>query len=233
MTARDDGTRRVRYLPGMILRPRSLPLLLVFGVFAGCRAPSAGRPQVANHTGGGISAVPNISPIRAIDWMNRTYQTGDAEYTVSAGTFEYAYDEEGNIVAADYQPADPDGYVERGFFSVTEPVYADVDGDGIEEAVIILLENTGGTGMFSGIDVYTLRDGKETVLGGIPGGDRGDGGISDVRVEGQVVIVERFMSQDGDGACCPSKLQTERWRWDGKTFVEDEGARRLTDHAVE
>ena len=43
------------------------------------------------------------------------------------------------------------------------------------------------------------------------------------------MLVDRMMSQEGDGACCPSKLQQERWAWKGGAFVEDEAARRLVD----
>ena len=197
----------------------ALPALLVLVACGGKATP----PPVANQGGGGGTAV----GIRSIDWANRTYQNGDGTFTVKDGTFEFAFDENGNEVAADYQPTDPDGYVERGYFNVAAPVYGDVDGDGTEEAIIISVHNTGGTGQFDGADVYTMRGGEPVVIGGIPGGDRGDGGLHGVTFEGPVVIVERMMSQDGDGACCPSKLQVERWRWTGGTLVEDEAARTL------
>lgn len=211
----------------MNLRP--IPSLFVVSVLVACGPGAAGRPAVANHTGGGISAVPNASPIRAIDWANRTY----GDYTVKDGQYEYAFDEDGNVVPPDYQPKDPDGYVERGFFSVTPPVFGDLDGDGAEEAVIVTMENTGGTGHFTGVDVYTLRDGQPDVIASIPGGDRGDGGISDVRIEAGAVIVDRFMSQEEDGACCPSKVLIERWQWKNGSLIEDEGARQLVDHSAE
>lgn len=216
----------------MNLRPFP-SLLLLGGLAAGCGPAASGRPAVANHTGGGISAVPNDSPIRAIDWANRTYDVGEGKYTVKDGKYEYAFDEDGNVVPSDYQPKDPDGYVERGFFLVTPPVFGDLDGDGAEEAVIVTMENTGGTGHFTGVDVYTLRDGKPEAIAGIPGGDRGDGGISDVRIEAGAVIVDRFMSRDVDGACCPSQVQIERWQWRNGTLVEDEGARQLVDKSDE
>ena len=87
----------------------------------------------------------------------------------------------------------------------------------------------GGGGQFDGVTLYTMRGGAPVALGEIPGGDRGDGGISDAHIEGGVVLVDRMMSQEGDGACCPSKLQQERWAWKGGAFVEDEAARRLVD----
>ena len=75
-----------------------------------------------------------------------------------------------------------------------------------------------------------MRDGAPVVIGGIPGGDRGDGGIYDVNVEGGLAIVKRLHSLDEDGACCPSKVQVEHWRWDGSRFVEDESARTMIDN---
>jgi hypothetical protein len=202
----------------MILR---LPLVagvvvpLVFGAFGACRTSGAARPQVQDRSSGGgatgIQAVPSVSPIRGVDWMNRTYDVGEASYTVAGG-----------IVESD-----------EGFFAVTEPVYGDLDGDGTEEAVVITLEGLGGTGRFSAVDVYTMKDGTEILLGGIPGGDRGDGGIHEVHVESGTLIVDRFASRDGDGACCPTQLQVERWTWNGERFVEDEGARTLTGLTVD
>jgi len=185
------------------------------------------RTEVGNDTAVGV--VP-AATIRTIDWMNRTYASGDATYPVVAGQYEYARDEEGNVVASDYQARDPDAYIERGFFQVTPPVFGDVDGDGAEDAVIVTLENMGGTGMFSSVEIYVLRDGQPVVLGAIPGGDRGDGGIADALLDGKTVTVDRYLSLDGDGACCPSQLQHERWTWDGTAFVEDVRARTVTDN---
>jgi hypothetical protein len=189
----------------------------------GTRAPTTVGNHSAAGAGGGLT-------VRSIDWLNRSYDSGDAgPVTVKDGVYEYAMDGEGNVVAPDYEPTDPDEYVERGSFEVGKPLFGDVDGDGAEEAVLVTYFNGGGTGRFTGVDVYAIRDGKEAVIGGIPGGDRGDGGIDDVKLEGKVILVSRMMSMEGDGACCPSKLQHERWSWDGKRFVEDEAARTLTD----
>lgn len=186
---------------------------------AACGKPAATTP-VGNRAADATS-------IRSIDWQNRTYDSGEGgPFTVVDGVFDFAYDANGNPVAPDHEPAD-DEYIERGSFEVSAPVFGDLDGDGAEEAVIVTHFNGGGTGRFTGIDVYTMRDGRPTVLGGIPGGDRGDGGIDTVSVDGKVVLVDRFMSVEGDGACCPSKLAHERWQWDGAAFVEDEAARQV------
>jgi hypothetical protein len=194
--------------------------------FGGCGGPAPGGGTIASSTASGVEP-----SVRSVDWLNRTYTSDGGSVTVVNGDYEYAFDEEGNQVAADYEPRDPDGYVERGSFMVSPPVYGDVTGDGVEEAIIISTENSGGTGRFDAIDVYAIRGGQPVVIGGIPGGDRGDGGIAEAKVEGGVIVVWRMASQEEDGACCPSKVQVERWSWKGDAFVEDEAARKLEDFA--
>ena len=207
----------------MKLASTSLVSTLVLGAVA-CGGGAAPKP-IANGGGAAVAA----GDIRAVDWANRTYQSGDGTFTVKDGSAEFAFDEEGNEVAPDFQPKDPDAFVEHGYFNVTPPRFGDVDGDGADDALVIHVYNGGGTGQFDGITLYTMRGGEPVALGEIPGGDRGDGGISDARLEGGVVLVERMMSQADDGACCPSKLQHERWAWRDGKLVEDEAARTLVD----
>jgi hypothetical protein len=213
----------MRYLVHMTSRRSLLALALLPSALAACGGTPGAATVPANRTAAAAGTGPSV---RSIDWLNRTYASG---YAVENGVYEYAFDEHGNQVSGDYQSKDPDAYIPRGSFTVNPPLFADVTGDGIEDVIIFSVENGGGTGRFSAIDVYTMRDGREVVLGEIPGGDRGDGGILDVTIDGLVVKVERMMAQDGDGACCPSKLQHERWRWDGKAFVEDVAARVVAD----
>jgi hypothetical protein len=206
--------------------------LLLLTIAAACGAPAKPAAttttptNTANDDGG-------AKTVHDIDWLNFTYRAGigemEEQYTVVNGEAEFAYDMDGNMVAPDYEPANPDDYVERGYFQVAAPEFGDLDGDGADEALIVSVLNTGGTGQFDAITVYTMRDGGPAILGQIPGGDRGDGGISSASITDGAVVVERMMSQEGDGACCPSKAQHEVWRFQGGAFVEDETARELTD----
>lgn len=218
----------MRYLPHMQQTFASLALLSILTA-AACGG-GATRPPTTIGNSDTAAAGNAGKTVRDVDWMNRTYDSGDmGPVAVVNGEYEFAFDENGNQVAPDHEPANPDAYIERGSFSVSPPTYGDVDGDGREEAILVTHFHGGGTGRFSGIDVWTMKDGKETLLGGIPGGDRGDGGIANVTVDGKVVVVDRMMSMEDDGACCPSKVQIERWSWDGKAFIEDEAARKLED----
>lgn len=172
------------------------------------------KPAPGN--GGGAAGGASI---RSVDFANRTYHSGDAgEITVKDGE-------------ADFE-VDPEQPELRGWFNAGPPVYGDVDGDGAEDAIVITAFNGGGTGTFSSGEVYAMRAGsaEPVLIGEIPGGDRGDGGLGDLRIEGGKVLVERYLSTEDDGACCPSKLTREVWRWNGTTFVEDEAARETVDN---
>ena len=59
-----------------------------------------------------------------------------------------------------------------------------------------------------------------------PGGDRGDGGVRGVTLDGNAVIVERNELAEGDGVCCASAARRERWVWRNGEMTEDENARR-------
>jgi hypothetical protein len=172
----------------------------------------AGDPPLANR-----NAAAPASGVRAIDWRNRSYAlTGLGTVAVHGGRAEFALDDDGRVSITGATPAS---------FRVEPPLFADIDGDGSEDAVISNALGTGGTGQFSSIAIYTVRGGKVVPLGEIPGGDRGDGGIRHVAVTGSAVIVDRNVLAPGDGACCASTWQRERWVWRGGQLVEDLGAR--------
>jgi hypothetical protein len=187
----------------------------------------AGDPPLANRN---AAAPASISGVRAIDWRNRSYAlTGLGTVAVQDGRAEFALDDDGRVSITGATPAS---------FRVEPPLFADIDGDGSEDAVISNVLGTGGTGQFSSIAVYTMRGGKVVSLGEIPGGDRGDGGIRHVAIErsetggraprgrdGSAVIVDRNVLAPGDGACCASTWQRERWVWRAGQLAEDLEAR--------
>jgi hypothetical protein len=228
----------------MSLQPGRL-LLVGFGlafVANGACAHPRGLPHApsgAGATGEVDRAKPDAAPadargepseralVRTIDWKNRAYEgvgeRGDT-YLVRGGAFEFGYDAGGNMVPIDSVHGDAEQA--RGFFKVGDPVFGDVTGDGVEEAAILTTLNTGGSGNFTSVVVYGVRGGQAMQLGSIRGGDRGLGGIRAVTIEQGAIAVERLMSLPGDGACCPSIVDHEIWRWNGKGFVHDASERR-------
>jgi hypothetical protein len=158
-----------------------------------------------------VAAVPargqQIRNIHDIDFKNFTYAdapcAGEGEpITVKNGVYER--DQEDDKV----------------YFEIRGVVFGDLTGDGVDEAVVRTLCNTGGTGQFTDALVYTLRGGKPTVIGELGIGDRADGGLYDVRIRDGVLYADRFGHGEGSGACCPEYIETSAFRWNGKTFAE-------------
>ena len=173
----------------------------------------AGDAPLANHGARGVTR-----EVRAVDWQNRTYVLDElGPVTVKDGHADFALSDDNKAVEVGGA---------SGSYRVEPALFADLDGDGVEDAVISGVLSTGGTGHFSEVRVYTQRAGQIALLAAIPGGDRGDGGISHVALDGRAVIVDRNVLAEGDGVCCASGSQRERWIWRGGELVEDVAARR-------
>jgi hypothetical protein len=172
------------------------------------------------------NAAPPMTGVRAIDWRNRTYELeAIGPIMVKDGRADFALDDDGKIVAkGDARDSVASGDT-PGSFRVESPLFADIDGDGSEDAVVSSVLGTGGTGQFSAVTIYTVRDGKVVAVAEIPGGDRGSGGVRHVALDGRAVIVERNVLAEGDGACCASTFQRERWVWRDGQIVEDTAVR--------
>ena len=193
-------------------RSSALERIAIVGplALAACGHTTAEAP-IANH------GRPAESGVRAIDWQNRTYALEElGPVAVTNGHADFAIDDDGKLVASGDTPAS---------FRVDPALFGDVDGDGVEDAIIASVLGTGGTGQFSQITVHTLRAEDVIELGEIPGGDRGDGGIRRVALGGNAIIVERNVLAEGDGVCCASSSRRERWVWRGGALVEDVAAR--------
>jgi hypothetical protein len=103
---------------------------------------------------------------------------------------------------------------------VDKIAYGDVNGDKADDAVVLTVCNTGGTGNFSEGFVYTLKNGKPVLLTRIEGGDRAYGGLREVQIENGLLAVERNDPGKDGGACCPELVITSKYRLNGAKLVE-------------
>jgi heat shock protein HslJ len=95
----------------------------------------------------------------------------------------------------------------------------DLDGDGQEEAVVLLAENTGGSGTFDYLAVVARhQDGKPVNFATAPLGDRVQ--VRDARIEGGRLVVDVLRAGPQDAMCCPGELATVAWRLAGGKLVE-------------
>lgn len=168
----------------------------------------------------GIACVFSVNAqtdIRKVDFKNFTFEpfcVGDQPQKVTVQNGEFSKETE------------EDGYTDRFFFSAAVDGYGDVDGDGKDEAIISSICNTGGTGNFSEGFIYTMKNGKPSLLSRIEGGDRAFGGIIGMTIEKGIVMVDRNDAGENGAACCAEFAVKTNYKWNGKKLVESGKAER-------
>jgi heat shock protein HslJ len=86
---------------------------------------------------------------------------------------------------------------------------ADLDGNGAEEAVVLLAANAGGTGEMSYLAIVGRPAGRITNIVTAPIGDRVQ--VRDARIDGRRIVLDVVQAGEGDAACCPGDFVTRSW----------------------
>jgi len=86
----------------------------------------------------------------------------------------------------------------------------DLDGDGREEAVVVLASNTGGTGVFHHLAVVRHETASLRNVATRFVGDRIQ--VISLRIDQQRVLLELVRSGPNDPACCPTEVATLQFR---------------------
>jgi hypothetical protein len=159
-------------------------------------------PTAAAQPEAGSGKVSTDQAIRKVDFKNFTYEpscAGEDRTKVTVKNGEFSSEKQ------------TDGYVDRFYFEVREVNFGDLNADNSEEALVLTVCNTGGTGNFSEGFVYTLKDGKPALFATVPGGDRAYGGLRTMKVDnGQLVVESNDPGQNG-ASCCPELVVTTRY----------------------
>jgi hypothetical protein len=91
----------------------------------------------------------------------------------------------------------------------------DLDGDGREDAAVILLGSGGGSGVFVDLAVVLDRNGVPVHAASAPLGDRVQ--VHEIRIEGTDILVDVTQQGPGDPACCPTQKTTRKFHFaDGR-----------------
>ncbi len=100
-------------------------------------------------------------------------------------------------------------------------IYGDLTGDGRDEAVV--MTSCGGMHATEEPYVFTMKDGKASVMARLESGDRAFGGYQRIEVKDGLLITERTQ---GEAACCPDVIERKTYKWSGTAFREVGAAKR-------
>ena len=191
--------------------PTAVLIVSLTGISSCSAVHIQNSPEVANSDNSNMSnSVPQAASgkgavdqqIRKVDFKNFTYEpdcTGDDHEKITVKNGEFSREKQ------------MEGYVDHFYLNVTGVSYGDLNGDNSEEAVVLTVCNTGGTGNFSEGFIYSLKDEKPVLFAKIPGGDRAEGGLRTARVENGQLVVESNEEGPQGGACCPEYIVTTRY----------------------
>ncbi|HEU0143437.1 MAG TPA: hypothetical protein VFQ47_01510 [Nitrososphaera sp.] len=155
------------------------------------------------------------SQIRAVDWRNFTYPWYPSGYRspyrvrkVTLKSGEYVVDERGNENDV--------------LFSLANVSYADLTGDGKEEAIVTLTGIFNPNGSYACTFIYSMKGNSPRLLWKHETGDRAFGGLRSIRVDGSNLIVEQYDASFNDKPVpcmiCSKRFVRASYRWNGKRF---------------
>ena len=103
---------------------------------------------------------------------------------------------------------------------VMHPICAigDLNGDGTEDAIVVLVSSGGGSGSFYTLEAVLNQDGKPKHLGTAFLGDRAD--LKSITVDSGKITVEMTTHGPNDPMCCPSLEVTQVYEMQGETLVQ-------------
>lgn len=149
--------------------------------------------------------------IHAVDFKNFTYSAycaGDAPEKVTVKDGEFS------------KETPQDGYVDRFYFNVSDIAFGDLDGDARDEAIVLTVCNTGGTGNFSEGFVFSMKGAKAVMSAHLAGGDRAYGGLRSTRVENGLLIVDSNDPGKDGASCCPQLIVTTTYKLAGNKLTK-------------
>ena len=110
--------------------------------------------------------------------------------------------------------------------------YFDVNGDGNDEAIVILKVETGGAAIPQLVYIYEWKNSGPELIWYFRTGDRADGGLKDLRMENGLFTVEMYgqdrfllgetetnkITGDEEQICCPTFFTRTQYKWNGRNF---------------
>jgi hypothetical protein len=102
--------------------------------------------------------------------------------------------------------------------------FGDLDGDALDEAIVITVCHPGGTGKFSEGHIFSTARSRPRLVGRFSGGDRAASGLVSAYVRSGFLYVER--NEEDGGLCCPNSTITSSYRFSNGELAEVGTAKR-------
>jgi hypothetical protein len=103
-------------------------------------------------------------------------------------------------------------------FTFESVSYADLNGDGNDEAIIVLLYPSSGTQPTHYVYVFTLDEHGPKLLAYCHTGNRSDSGLYSVSSRNGLLVVELLDPAKASAECCSSGVLISRYRWEHGAF---------------
>ncbi|HSL42127.1 MAG TPA: Gmad2 immunoglobulin-like domain-containing protein [Anaerolineales bacterium] len=218
----------------MASRRALIVLLVVFLI--GCR-PATPPPSPADQTQAapstdivstGNAATSTSVPEEAMQLRSADYQLGATD-SLQVVQFTDGKFEQGTPGSDDYLSITATEFVAVG----------DLNGDGTDEAAMLVSENYGGTGVFVFLAVYADVDGTLTFQASTIVDDRPQ--LNALAIENGEIFLDAVIHGPDEPMCCPTLRTTRHYRWvdnqfdmvDYTTFTPDGKPRTITIESPE
>jgi uncharacterized lipoprotein YbaY len=96
--------------------------------------------------------------------------------------------------------------------------YGDLNGDGQEDAAVLLAENSGGSGTFVYLAAVVSQDGQPVNVATTLLGDRVQ--VDSLEIENNQIVVDMVQAGPDDPMCCPSQQVVKTFELQGDQLVE-------------
>ena len=135
---------------------------------------------------------------------NMTYRFGDLGTLKDLGTL--------TLVNGEWQNEQEHGWLDKDHFA-----FGDLDGNGVDDAVVVLYYDGGGSGIFYRLVAVMQHNGRLEPTAVKSLGDRIK--INEIGIRGGIVTVDMITQGPNDGLCCPTERQVLRLAVRGNRFI--------------
>jgi hypothetical protein len=135
---------------------------------------------------------------------NMTYRLGDGKSVTTV-----------TLVGAKGQTNEEDGGEQ--FWLEEHVAFGDLDGDGVDDAVVVLVSSGGGSGIFYQLVAVRQRNGIVETPAVKSLGDRIM--INQINITNRIVAVDMITHGPDDPSCCPTERQVLKLKAQGSEFV--------------